>query len=102
MHTKRSICMGIQKIHRASIVNQAECNRVHQKLIDHLEKGEGICIVAEDVERIGAAGVQVLVSAAKTFQQKELSYTIELPSAELIHTFKQLGCMEIVKDFKLI
>ncbi len=94
--------MGIQKIHLASIVNQAECNRVHQKLIDHLEKGEGVSIVAEDVERIGAAGVQVLVSAVKTFQQKDLSCTIELPSAELIHTFNQLGCMEIVKDFKHI
>ncbi len=94
--------MGIHKIHLASTVNQAECDRIHQKMIFHLEQGEGVCVVAEDVERIGAAGVQILLSAAKTFKQKDVPYTIESASTELINTFNQLGCMKLVKDFEWI
>jgi ABC-type transporter Mla MlaB component len=54
------------------------------------------------VERIGTAGMQVLLSIGILCEKMNKSCEIEMPSSSLLDAFEQLGCINIVKRLGMI
>lgn len=60
-----------------AIVNVVEAERIAEVLLERINAKERIAIDGSNVERIGLAGLQVLLAARRSAKAAGLSFTIE-------------------------
>lgn len=90
------------KVYLPSSFNHDEYQNVYDDCKKNLINQASLIIVGSAVERIGTAGVQILLAAGTFCQKNKKKCIIEEPSEALLTAFTQLGCMNIVKDLEMI
>ena len=91
-----------QKIYLPSTFNHDECQNIYDECKKNFETSESLVFNASDVERVGTAGIQILLAAGLFCRKNNKTCTIEAPSKALIAAFDHLGCICIVKDLGMI
>ena len=71
------------------VLDLNEAGNLHGKLMNL--RGTDVAIDASAVERAGALCVQVLMSAAKTWEEEKLSFTFSRMSDALARTMQLIG-----------
>ncbi|MEQ8481894.1 MAG: STAS domain-containing protein [Hoeflea sp.] len=67
-------------------------NRLHEQVLTH--KGENLELDASDVNRVGAQCVQILLSAAQSWQAEKQGFKVVKASDAYIKTLQLLGISE--------
>lgn len=73
----------------AAVLDLNEASALHGQLMGL--KGSNVVIDASAVERVGALCVQVLMAAAKTWQEDKLSFTFARVSDAFMKTMQLIG-----------
>ncbi|MDB5551279.1 MAG: hypothetical protein JWL86_1263 [Rhizobium sp.] len=71
------------------VLDLNEASNLHGKLMSL--RGSDLAIDASAVERVGALCIQVLMSAAKTWEEEKLSFTFSKMSDALTKTMQLIG-----------
>jgi chemotaxis protein CheX len=78
-----------KKLSLDKVLDLNEANALHGKLMSM--RGSDIAVDASSVERAGALCVQVLMSAAKTWEEEKHSFTFSKISDALAKTMQLIG-----------
>lgn len=78
-----------KKLSLEKVLDLNEATALHGKLM--ALKGSNVSIDASSVERVGALCVQVLMSAAKTWEEEQNSFTFSKMSDALAKTMQLIG-----------
>ncbi len=81
------------------VVEAGQMASVRDALLVCLQQGEAARIDAREVCRISTAAIQVLVAAARTFNQSGAKLYYADPSDEFIEAFSDLGLYAHLADF---
>jgi chemotaxis protein CheX len=73
----------------APVLDLNEATALHGKLM--ALRGKNVAVDASVVERMGAQCVQVLVAAAKFWEQEKYSFKIQSPSGAFTKTLQLIG-----------
>ena len=92
----------IKKTYLPSTFNHDECQSVYDSIAENITAGSDVVIVGSNVERIGTAGVQIILAAGALCQQNSKKCVIEEPSSALLESLEQLGCINFVKSMGMI
>lgn len=92
----------IEKVYLPPTFNHDECQNVYDECKKILNDGKDLVFEGSQIERVGTAGVQILLAAAFFCQKNDRKCVIEVPSQALLETFQQLGCISIVKELGII
>ncbi|TDX47827.1 STAS domain-containing protein [Orenia marismortui] len=71
-----------------------------EEVISKLEEKKNLIFDCYQVERLDAAGIQLLLSLEKTFLKEKISLKLDNISKEIEETFKLLGVNEIL-DYEM-
>ena len=80
---------ALKTLSLAKTLDLNEATALHGKLL--ALKGNDIAIDASGVERAGALSIQVLMSAAKTWEEDKLGFTFSKVSDALATTMQLIG-----------
>jgi len=78
-----------KKLSLEKVLDLNEATALHGKLM--ALRGSDVAVDAASVERVGALCVQVLMSAAKTWEEEKLSFTFSKMSDALAKTMQLIG-----------
>jgi chemotaxis protein CheX len=78
-----------KKLNLEKVLDLNEASALHGKLM--ALRGSDVAVDASSVERAGALCVQVLMSAAKTWEEEKHSFTISKISDALAKTMQLIG-----------
>lgn len=80
---------GVKTISLAAVLDLNEASTLRGKLMGI--RGNNVAIDASGVERIGALCVQVIMAAAKTWDEDKLSFTFSKVSDAFQKTMQMIG-----------
>jgi chemotaxis protein CheX len=80
---------AVKKLSLGKVLDLNEATALHSKLMTL--RGNDLAIDASSVERVGALCVQVLMSAAKSWEEEKRSFTFSKMSDALAKTMQLIG-----------
>lgn len=90
------------KIYLPSTFNHDECQTIYDDCKRVLQNNKGIIINAGSIERIGTAGIQILLSVGQYCKEKNMTCVLESPSETMLDALNQVGCSQVAKSLGII
>ena len=78
-----------KKLSLEKVLDLNEASNIHSQFM--AVRGSNVAVDASAVERAGAVSIQVLMSAAKTWEEEKLSFTFSKISDALAKTMQLIG-----------
>lgn len=90
------------QVYLPSTFNQDECESVYLECKSILDRKKNMTFQASQVERIGTAGVQILLTVGVYCKKNDIECIILDPSQKMIEAIQMLGCTEIFHELGMI
>jgi len=85
----------------APILDFGTAKSLRAYLLGLLPLGKSIALDASQVERMSTPCVQVILAAAKSFEEKNIDFSLSKPTQTFVNAFDDLGLFSVLLNWKI-